>query len=891
MSADRSGPRRRDFRLGLGRSTDAAKDIEDEFRFHFEMRIAELVTAGLSPEAARLEAQRQFGDLEDARSYCRTEDLSRSRRERWQRRLGDLPSSVRQATRALRRSPTITLAAVFCLALGIGATTAVFSAVHTALLRPLPFASPDELVTIYRTTPNFDTGPFAPGIYTRLATESRTLAATAAVATGARLLARADRSERVSVAQVTGAFFPLLGVSAGQGRLLTAEDDRVGAPAVAVLSAEAWRAQFGGDPAVVGTTLSLDGQPHLVVGILPAGFRVPHGGFMIRADVVVPMRFPDPTQTGSNFLLVLGRLRTGTTVASADAELKTIMHGIVEAVPAVRGEQVRAVAMHRQSMAAVRTPLLLLLGAVGCVLLIACANVAALLLARGLERQREIAIRAAVGAGRSRMVGHVLLETSVLGATGLTLGLVLAWLGVKTIGASAAARMPQLAGFAVDGRMLGFAVAMTAAVTVLCGLVPAWRAAGVDPQDALRAGGRAGGDRRHHRMLRILVTAEVALSLLLLLGAGLVTRGLADLVGRDAGFDPEGLLTMTVSLDPERYRGDRSSYDSFLRPALEAAGRVPGVVGAGSINLVPYDNWGWNFNINHEGRPAEENTRQPLTEIRFVSPSLFATLGIPLIRGRMLDDADRDSTGRALPSVVVNQALVARDFPDVDPIGKRFSWGGPGQWATIIGVVGDIRNSGPESAPAPEVMFSLGRDSPTSYALIIRVAGDPLASAPAVEAALRSVDPTLAVSRVRPMTEVISRSVGRPRFIATLLLVFSLVAVVLTAAGLYGIMSYAVVQRTREIGIRTALGSSARQAVELVLRQGLGLVSAGLLIGLVSGLGLARLLTSFLYGVSPFDLPTWTAGSLVLLLVATAAIVIPARRAARVDPLEAIRAE
>ena len=575
-------------------------------------------------------------------------------------------SDTRHAIRALARTPAVTAAAILCLGLGLGATTAIYSAVNTALLRPLPFPDPERLATVYRTTPHFDTGPFSPANYVDLRAGGTSFASLAAATGGVALLEGGPESRRVSVGRASENVFEMLGIGATRGRLFRAGDDDPAQPAVAVISAEMWREQFGSDPDLVGRTIRLDGETHEVLGVLPAGFRLPHGDRSLRPDVWVTLRL-SPEQASrrrENFLWLMGRLAPGVGVEAAHAQMRGIMDGIVEQNPELRGEQLRVLPLHHESVRTVRGPLLLLLGAVAFVLLISAANVASLLLARGVARRPEFAVRAVLGARGADVVRPALIESGLLAAAGVAFGLGLAWAGVTVIAKLMPARLPQLADLAIDPAVLAVALVLALVVALVCAVAPAWQAGSSDPQESLRAGGRGGSGGRHHRWLRALLVAEVALSLMLLLGAGLVLRGFQQLVARDPGFDPEPLLTLNVDIAPDRYEGG-STIERFLNPALEVVRALPGVVEAGAIHLVPYENWGWNWNVRYEGRPAEDPTTQPLVENRYVSPSIFGVLGQTLLRGRLLTDTDADGPR----NVVVNEALARRDFPGEDALG------------------------------------------------------------------------------------------------------------------------------------------------------------------------------------------------------------------------------
>jgi putative ABC transport system permease protein len=799
-------------------------------------------------------------------------------------------AEMRFAVRSLRQTPIISLAAVICLALGIGATTAVFSAVSTALLTPLPFPEADRLVTIYRTTPFFVSGPFSPANFLDLRRETKSFESIAAFWMGQTLVEWSGASFQSTRIAASGALLPMLGARPVLGRLLTPRDERPEAPEVAVLSEEIWRDRFGADQGVIGQAVRLDGVPHTVVGILPRGFRVPEGPRRYRGNAWIPLKFSEQqaAQRRSNFLRLIGRLAPGLSLAEGSAELTRLMAGLVEAYPRLKGEGLRAVSLTAAARQAVRTPLMLLFGAVLLVLLVAASNVASLLLARGVDRQRELAIRAALGASPSDIARRVLAESLILVGVGLVLAVGLAWGGVRGIRSLAVERVPQLAGLGIDFQALGFSLVLGVGVAVLCGIVPALRGARVDPQETMRSTDARSGAAGKHRFLRGLAAFQVGLSVLLLLGAGLAIRGFGRVMGSDPGFETSRILTLQAVTAADRFSGGTVE-ERFLEPVLETIRAVPGVRNAAALNLIPYDTWGWNFNIRYEGQPGDDPARLPLVERRVASPGLFETLGMRLVQGRLFTDADGPD---APPVAVVNQALAARDFPGGDPIGKRFHLGDT-TFATIIGVVADIRNAGPFEAPQPELYWSARQadQGNTAYSLMIATRGAPMSVTKAVEAAVRSVDPAAAVEDIRPMDAVIAHSVGEPRFYLLLLSSFAAVAVALALAGLYGVMSYVVAQRRREIGIRMALGSSRQATVGLVFGQGTRLIGLGLGLGLAGGGLLTRFMTSFLYGVSPLDPTTWLAVVGLLTVAGSLALVIPARRAARVDPLEAMRAD
>jgi predicted permease len=779
--------------------------------------------------------------------------------------------------------------------LGIGVTAAIASAVDRALLEPLPFKDPDRLVTVYRVAAhaNANTWPLSAPNYKDLAAGSHQIQSMAAIASGSALVTLHDEAIQASRFRVTGNFFDILGVQALNGRLLEPSDDDAGQNRVVVISEEFWRKYFGGDPNIVSKTVQVNGEAATIVGVLPHGFRVPHGASVIRADIWEPMRFTasELGERGSNYLQSIGRLAPGATVDGARQELAALYERLDEVFGDQRGESARAVPLQADGVSTVRTPLLLLFGAVVMVLLIAATNVASLLLARGVQRQREMAVRTAIGASRWDVMRPVLAESLLIAATGAVLGIGLSLLGVSTIGRLATLRMPQLIGLTVDMRIVAFAFALSALVAVFCGAIPAWRATQVDPQDAMRGGRGGGAGRGQHRALNALVVVEVALSLVLLLGAGLMLKGFTKLLESNPGFDPSQMLAMDVRISPQAY-AEGTTARQFLDPAIEAIKRDPAVAGAGAISLLPYDNWGNNFGIRYEGQPADNAAKRPVTESRVVTPGFFDVTRQHLLSGRLLRTSD-EGAPHAADVVLVNEALVKRDFAGREPLGKRF-YTGDTTFATIVGVVSDIKNSGPVRPPAPEIYqtYRQAEAGVSGFEFVVRAKGDdPLALSKSVQAAIRSVDNGAAVSRIRPMSVVISDSIGQPRFLFSLMSVFAAVALVLAVAGIYGVMSYVVAQRTRELGIRAALGSTGARTVRLVARHGAMLVGGGIVLGCMAAGAVTGLMQSMLYGVSPHDALTWIVAAAAIVVAGFAAVLIPSLRATRVDPMSAIRTE
>ncbi|MEO8503519.1 MAG: ABC transporter permease [Acidobacteriota bacterium] len=806
------------------------------------------------------------------------------------------PSVSGRRLRALLRSPAMALAAVSCLTLGLGAAVAISSAVATALLPSLPFQDPDRLVTVYRTTPHFDTGPHSAANYLDLARSVQQLQSVAVLSPATMLIAVGSEVSRVTAMRCSGNLFSTLGVEPVAGRFFDAGMDAPERSGVAVLSARFWRDRFGADPAIAGRVIALDGQPFTILGVAPDRFEVPHGPRVLRADVWVPLRLSAAAAAdrGSNYLMALGRLAPGATAASASEELRRLFAGLVEQHPELRGESVRALPLRQEAIRTVRAPLLLLFAAVLVVLLIACANVASLLLARGVRRQREVAVRAALGGSRWAIVAPILGESVLLALGGLAGGLALGWIGIKTIGSLAATELPQLAYVSLDARVVIFAFVLALLTALICGTAPALGALTVSPQSVLGSNRGGGAGRAHQRALRGLVIVEVAFALTLFIAAGLVLRGFRQLMASDPGFDARRITTFEIMVPPPAHAGagaETLTVRRVLDPALERVRHLPGVEAVGALSQVPYENWGWNFNVRYEGQSDGDPTARPMVENRVATPELFAVTGQRLLDGRLLESSDDEAGARV---VVVNQALARRDFPDQSAIGKRlYDPGADQKLLTIVGVVSDIKNFGPFAAPQPEIYRPYRQwDDGTRFPVLVRwLPGTARPSLRAVADAVHSIAPGAAVERWRTMPEVIRDSLGAPRLYLRLLAVFAGIALLLALGGIAGVMSYSVAQRTRELGIRAALGSSPGRTRALVAGEGLRLVGAGLVLGLLASLGVTRLLTALLYGASALDAGVWVGASVLFAAVGLAASLAPTLRASRADPMQALRAD
>lgn len=795
-----------------------------------------------------------------------------------------------QAVRRVGRAPALFLVAVLTLGLGIGATSAIFSVVDGVLLRPLSYADAGRLVALFahETRKGERRNPTSPADFREWQRASRSLEGLTAAHPWSPVLSGRGLAEELPALKATAGLFDLLGVAPALGRVFREGDS----DAQVVLGHDLWQRRFGADPAIVGQSLTLDGRSYVVAAVMPAGFRFPPF-WATDASLWVPLVF-GPEQEGSHggFLRVFGRLRPGTTLAQAQAEMDVVARRLAAEWPRTNASvAVNVEGLLEPVVSRVRPALLVLAGAVLLVLLIACANVASLLLAQGLSRQKEAAIRTALGASRGRLLRQWLAESLVLALAAAVVGLALARLAILLLARLAPSSLPRVDEIALDGRVVAFALALAAATAVAAGLVPALRASRGDVAAALKPGGRGASGSGRHRLHDLLVVAEFAMAVVLLIGAGLLTRSFLRLQRPDAGFRPDGLLTLGLSLSGSpQARG--ASRPAFFSGVLERVSALPGVEAAAFVNHVPVAGDTWRTAFSLEGRPASDDADPPTAVMRSVTPSYLRAMGIGLRRGRGFDERDGAA---AEPVVLVNESLARRAWLGADPLGQRVKLGAPDSdapWRTVVGVAADALQGGITEPIQPELLFPYGQDPVGWYAgttLVVRVAGEPSALADAVQAQLRALAPELPLARVRTMPEVLSDAIGQQRFDTLLLALLSAVALALAAAGVYGVMAYTVGRRAHEIGVRMALGARSGSVLVLVVRDGLRLGSAGAAIGLGGALALSRLLRAVLHDVSPTDPLTFAVAALVLLAVAAFASFFPALRASRVDPVSTLR--
>ncbi|MES1245810.1 MAG: ABC transporter permease [Acidobacteriota bacterium] len=804
--------------------------------------------------------------------------------------MDNLWKDIRFGLRTLVRSPATTLVALLTLALGIGANSSIFSVIDAFLLRPLPYPEADRLVLFRESAPKLGFPRFSvsPPNFADWRRLNRSFEHLSAFQRKRLSLTGSEQPESLLGAAVSPGFFELFGISPAPGRGFREEEGRPGQGRVAVLSHGLWERRFGGDPKIVGRSILLDGESYLVVGIASNDLDVPNG-----TDVWVPLDLDfAKMERGSHFLGVAGRLKHGVSLETATAEMVGIAAQLSKQYPDSNAEW--TVVLQRFGDAAVediRPALLLLLIAVGFVLLIACANVANLLLARMAAREREIAVRAALGATRTRLVRQMLVETLVLFLAGGLFGLGVAWLGVKGLVALAADAVPRTVHLGVDGRMLAFTLAVSLLTGLLFGLAPSLSATGGRLYGALKEGGRAMAGGRQGRLMRgVLVGVEVGLALALLVISGLLIRSFAKLSGVDPGFKPEGVLTARLSIPESKYP-DEERQALFYQQLVERLAAIPGVESAATIYPLPLSGSDMVFAYQVEGRPVEPS-QQPNAQARMISPDYFRAMGIPVVKGRAFDKRDgRD----AQEAAIINQTLASRDWAGQDPIGKRITFDATAekvQWFTIVGVVGNVRHDTLDGKDTPELYLAQSQVPSTDSVVVLRTAqGDPARLTTSLREAVRELDRDLPVERVQTMEQVMKNALAPSRIKALLLGIFSVLALVLAAVGVYGVVSYSVEQRTHEIGIRMALGARPGQVRRLVILQGMRIVLVGAAFGLILAGGASRFLGSQVYGVTATDPMTFLAVPILLLAVALVANWLPALRATRVDPLEALRYE
>jgi putative ABC transport system permease protein len=814
---------------------------------------------------------------------------------------------IQYALRGMRRNVGFVIVAIVTLALGIGANTAIFSAVDAAMLRPLPYGDPDRLVAVWNRWDGSDAAALSDPEYLDYSERSHTLALAAMAPAAANVAGASGDAERVSAAAVTTNAFDVLQVIPVLGRGFRPDDAKRGAPAVVILSNGLWHRMFGGDAAIVGRALSVNGVTMEVAGVLGPEFFLPFEmGSPTRADLLMPLGL-DPAaprnRRGGHYLLAFARLNPGASVPSASEEMAAILAPLMQQYPDQHDQGNFGIAvrpLRSDLVGDVRTPLLILAGAVALVLLLACANVANLMLARGESRRTELAVRTALGASRFRTIRQLLTESCVLSMAGAAAGLLVAYATQRFIFAFAGSSMPLLSSATVNRPVLIFATSLGVVTGLLFGLIPAMQVSkgrAIDVADALKSGSRGSASGRT-RVRRALVVAQVTLATVLVVGAGLLVKSFALLVATPSGLDPDRVLTMRLSLPASRYPG-RAEIAGFYRRFVQRVNTLPGVRAAGAASGLPLavGSGDWGFDI--EGRPRN-GTRYPgAADWYVVTPGYFEALRIPLKRGRLPLSSDTDA---AVQVVFINEATARTLFPNEDPVGRRIrlsrSTGAEQPWRTIAGIVGDVRHRGLDARARTEMFipyeqflhFSAGGQA-RAMSLVVKTDGKPDALAGAIRSELRQLDRQVPAAQVREMKDVVSASLADRRFIVILMAAFGALALTLAAVGLYGVIACTVAQRTREMGVRIAIGASRRSVLALVVGEGVRLVSIGAVLGVLAALALTSTMSTLLYGIGPKDVSMFALATVTLVITGAFASYLPARRATRIDPVSALRAE
>ncbi len=874
----------------------AERELAREIDAHLTMLQDELEARGMSRDEARLAARRSYGNVEYAK------DLHREARSfPW---LENPIKDFRYGARNLLQAPAFTAVAVIALALGIGANTAIFSVVKTVLLQPLEYRDADRLVTVLHN----GTGPVATANYLDWRDQSRSFETMGAADAWSPNVTAMDASdsrpaEHLRGLKVTQSLLPLLGVPPLIGRLFLQGEDQEGADHEVILSYALWQRRFHGDPGILGKLMKLDGEGYSVVGVMPATFKFAPF-WAVHAELWAPNAFGATAyQRVGNHLRVFARLRTGVTLAQARADVASVTGRLEKQYPGTN-RNVVVKPLKENVVGNIQTPLILILGAVGFVLLIACANVAHMLLARTADRQKEIAVRVALGAGKARLIAQFLTENLLLAGIGALAGLLLALAGTKALVTLSPSYIPRVEMVAIDSVVVIFLIGITI-VTALCfGLTPALHAAAANLSDALKEGGRGDSDSLgRHRLRSFLVASEFALAFVLLIGAGLMVRSFYALQSVDPGFNPHNVLSMIVSVagTEEAAPGRR---EIFYRELLEKIKAIPGVEAVGGINHLPLQGDLWDKGFEIEGRPKTRPGEMPNAVYRIVMPGYFETMRLQVKRGRTLTYQD-NARGQAV--VVINQRAAERFWPGENPIGKRIvidGQNGGEPWLTIVGVTANASLDDMVSNPYPEMYLPAlqtpaflgeGTNPTTAHmnyiTLVVRASGDPVPLMRVVQGVVRSFDRNLPISQVLTMEEAVAHATAQPRFEMLLLGLFALVALVLAAVGIYGVMNYSVSRRTREIGIRISLGASRLEVLRMVVVEGAGQALAGTVVGVAGAMYLSKLMVQMLYGVKPTDPLTFLGVTMVLGLTALLAAGVPARKAMQVDPMSALRTE
>ena len=864
-------------------------DLSEEIQEHLHEKIEELVAAGMPRKDAALEARRSFGNVSL---------LEEKGRDVWSSPLiEDLGKDVRYGLRTLGQSPGFTSVAILTLALGIGANTAIFSLVRAVVLKPLPYTKADQLFNVFQAQPQekISATGWSYANFAELREQNHIFSEMAGAQQHQLTLTGRGEPAVVDTSVVTPEFFSLFDVTPLAGRIFSPADGQPGAPPVVMLSEALWRGKFNGDPNVVGSSVNLDQRSFVVVGIAPAEFRFPQVSHS--EQIWIPL-VQDPLfgswmpRRGGHWLQVTGRLKAGITPAQAQAELAALSARLDREFPAEnQGWVARMLPLQEMFVGNIQSGLLVILGAVGLVLLIACANIANLLLTRGTSRAKEIAVRISLGAGRQRIVRQLLSESTVLGLLGGTLGIGLAWWGVHALTSLLPENLPRVNAIRVDKSVLGFAFALSLLASLASGLVPAFLVANASLQTNLREGGGRAGESSNSRKARnVLVVAEIALAMVLLVSAGLLLRSFSKLMAVSPGFDVQNLVKAEISLPRVQYAMPKQ-WLVFSDDLLERIQAEPGVRDSAVVIPSPIADGFINLGFDIAGRPASSSSASRTANYVAAAPDYFHVMGIPLLAGRLIEKRDSMQTPRV---TVISKALALQYFASQDPLGQRLSFGFPpdgGAEREIVGVVGDVRDAALGEKPKPMMYVPYGQAPFAGVVVVVRSGLSAANIASVIRRNVEKIDKDLPVTNVAKMTDAVNASVAQPRFRTFLLALFAGMALVLAATGIFGVISFSVSCRTREIGVRMALGASRRGILQIVLRETLALTLTGLLVGIPCALAASRLVEHMLFDVSAYDPATLFAVALALTLVAALAGYVPAKRALQVDPMAALRHE
>ena len=858
----------------------AEQELDEELRCYMEDAVEQKMRTGTGREEAARDTRIEIGSVEALKERVR--DVG------WETHIEGFLQDLRYGLRMLRKNPSFTIVAVLALALGIGANTAMFSVIEAVLLRPLPYRNAGEIVRVSSTWDRNGTltsYTSSPPDFFDWRDQNRSFSSMFAYRTTEFALTGLGEAKRVTAVMATSGIFSTLQAAPALGREFAAEENRKGANHVVILSHGLWQSAFAGEPGAIGKTIQLDSEPYTIIGVMPADFRFP----LSASDAYVPIGFDDKvmTQRGAHYLAVLGRLKNGVTPRQANDDLSAIMAQLRKLYPDKDGKWgVRAQPWSVALVGDIRPALLVLSGAVGLVALIACANISNLLLARATVRYRELAMRRALGAGRSRLVRQMLTEGLLLALLAGAASLLLAYWALLAIVRFGPADIPRLASVGLNGPVLAFAMSVSIASALLFALIPALRSSAHDAAGLLRTS--VSPSREAGRLRGALLIGEVALSMMLLAGAGLLLRSFVGLSSLSPGFDPNDVLTMSVGLPDAHYKTS-AALQSYWNQALAQLRALPGVASVAAITPLPLSGDDFSSSFSVEGRSVPEKD-EPSAELRFATPDYFRTLAIPLRQGRTFTEADRLGAARVL---LISETAARMFFPQGDAIGQKIKFGARGGYekneGEIIGIVADVRHFGVDAPIPPMFYVPLAQSGMDGVTIVMRARGSPSALTQPARKIVQAIDRDALVAEPVPMETLVSASLGQRRFYMLLLAGFATLALFLAAVGLYGLISYSVAQRTQEVGIRVALGASRREVVAMVMRQGLRLAATGLAIGLILALALKGVLKGLLVGVSAADPATLALTALVLLLVAVLASYVPARRAARVDPMVALR--